>query len=166
MGYRVQPICRLCNLLRSITSLEMIQQLKTYLQVTKEELKQNTILKRKGDVFYLLLNTKANAFTQAFVREIHAQLDKVEANEGATSLVTASLSKMFSGGLDLKATSSLTGEDQRYHILEFVGLLGRISVFPVPTLSLVRGGATAGGCMLAFAHDYVHVAGKAKFSTK
>lgn len=55
----------------------MIEQLKKTLQVTPEELKQTTILKQKGDVFYLLLNTKANAFTASFVRDIHAQLDKV-----------------------------------------------------------------------------------------
>ncbi len=43
--------------------------------------------------------------------------------------------------------------------------MGRFSVLPVPTYCLVRGGAVAGGCMLAFAHDYIYVGGKALFST-
>ena len=55
----------------------MIDQLKTFLEVTPEELKQPTILKQKGDVFYLLLNTKANSFSKPFVRNIHEQLNKV-----------------------------------------------------------------------------------------
>jgi enoyl-CoA hydratase/carnithine racemase len=49
--------------------------------------------------------------------------------------------------------------------MEVIALFGRITVLPFPTICLVRGGAVAGGCMLAFAHDYVYVAGKALFST-
>jgi enoyl-CoA hydratase/carnithine racemase len=49
--------------------------------------------------------------------------------------------------------------------LEFISLVGRIAVLPFPTICLVRGGAVAGGCMLAFAHDFIYVAGKAMFST-
>jgi len=55
----------------------MIDQIKQALEVTPEELKQPTILKQKEDVFYLLLNTKANVFSRPFIRNIHAQLDKV-----------------------------------------------------------------------------------------
>lgn len=83
----------------------MIEKLKSFLEVTPEELKQPTILKQKGDVFYLLLNTKANTFSKPFVRDIQQQIDKVEAHDGPTALVTTSLSKMFSGGLDLKIMS-------------------------------------------------------------
>jgi enoyl-CoA hydratase/carnithine racemase len=49
--------------------------------------------------------------------------------------------------------------------MEAIALFGRVTVLPFPTICLVRGGAVAGGCMLAFAHDYVYVAGKALFST-
>lgn len=89
----------------------------------------------------------------------------MEANEGATALVTISLSKLFSGGIDLKYASNLEPEDQRYSTLEFIALFGRISVLPFPTFCLVKGGAVAGGCMMAFSFDYVYVAGKALFST-
>lgn len=80
-------------------------------------------------------------------------------------MITVSLSKLFSGGLDLKYSSNLDGEERRSFILEFIRLIGRITVLPFPTISLVRGGAVAGGCMFAFAHDYVYVGGKAMFST-
>jgi hypothetical protein len=39
-------------------------------------------------------------------------------------------------------------------ILEFIRLLGRLLGFCLPTISLVNGHAIAGGCMLAFAHDW------------
>ncbi len=121
--------------------------------------------KQKGEVFYLLLNTKANAFNKPFIRQIHAQIDKIEANSGPTAMVTLSLSKLFSGGLDLKYISNLESEDQRYLTLEFIALLGRIAILPFPTYCLVKGGAVAGGCMFAFAHDYLYVAGNGMFST-
>lgn len=116
-------------------------------------------------MFYLLLNTKANSFTKDFARAIHAQIDKIEEHKGPTAMITVSLTKVFSGGLDLKYSSNLDAEEQTAFTIEFLRLLGRISVLPFPTIALVRGGAVAGGCMFAFAHDYVYAAGKALFST-
>ena len=58
----------------------MLQELKSWLQISPEDLKNQVILKKKDDVFYLVLNTKANAFTKEFVRAIHKEIDKVEAN--------------------------------------------------------------------------------------
>ena len=55
-------------------------------------------------------------------------------------------------------------EDQKYFVTAFIALLGRIAVLPFPTFAIVKGGAVAGGCMFAFVHDYVYVAGKAMFS--
>lgn len=55
-------------------------------------------------------------------------------------------------------------EDQKYFVTSFIALLGRIAVLPFPTFAIVKGGAVAGGCMFAFVHDYVYVAGKAMFS--
>jgi len=49
--------------------------------------------------------------------------------------------------------------------METITIFGRVSVLPFPTICLVRGGAVAAGCMLAFSHDYVYVGGKAMFST-
>jgi len=73
-------------------------------------------------------------------------------------LVTISLSKLFSGGLDLKYASNLPYEAQQFFVLEFIHLIGRMSLLPVPTFVIVKGGAVAGGCMFSFAHDFVYVA--------
>jgi Delta3-Delta2-enoyl-CoA isomerase len=85
----------------------MIEQAKQLLGVTQDDLTRPVILKQRGEVFYMLLNTKANTFTKDFVRAIHAALDQVEANDGPTALITLSLSKLFSGGIDLRVMSHL-----------------------------------------------------------
>ena len=51
----------------------------------------------------------------------------------------------------------------RYILDELCQLLGRIAGLSVPTISLVKGPAIAGGCIFAFAFDEVYVAGNALF---
>ena len=48
--------------------------------------------------------------------------------------------------------------------MEFIALFGRIVALSVPTLTLVKGAAIAGGCMFSFAHDFIYVAEKAIFA--
>ena len=77
--------------------------------------------------------------------------------------MTCSLNdKIFSAGLDLKYVTTFTHKEQfRYFVLEFIGLFGRLAVINVPTIAVVKGAAIAGGCMLAFAHDFIYVVEKA-----
>jgi len=95
----------------------MIDSLTKFLVLTAQELQNPLILKQKDHVFYLLLNSKANTFTQPFTRSIHHLLDQVEAHPGPTSLVTLSLSKLYSGGMDLKQMGGLEAEDQRHCLM-------------------------------------------------
>ena len=44
--------------------------------------------------------------------------------------------------------------------------MGRITALSVPTIAMVSGAAVAGGCMFAFAHDYIYTTEKSKFSVK
>jgi enoyl-CoA hydratase/carnithine racemase len=71
---------------------------------------------------------------------------------------------MYSGGLDLRYATNLPHPSQKYFVLEFIALLGRMSVFTIPTIALVKGAAIAGGCMFSFAHDNIYVADKALFA--
>ena len=57
-------------------------------------------------------------------------------------------------------------EDQKFTVLECTNLMGRITALSVPTIALVSGAAVAGGCMFAFAHDYIYTTEKSKFSVK
>ena len=59
---------------------------------------------------------------------------------------------------------SLDMRDARYFVLEVIALFARLTVFPCPTIALVRGVAMAGGCMLAFSHDHIFVMDEGQFS--
>lgn len=81
------------------------KQLIDLLQLTPEQLSQPVILAqhpKNEAIFFLILNQKANAFNDEFIRNIHFALDKVVAHEGHTALITTSFHPtIFSGGLDL-----------------------------------------------------------------
>jgi hypothetical protein len=55
----------------------MLEQVKTFLELSDADLKDEVILKRKGAVFYLVLNRKGNAFNKEFLRGINRKLDIV-----------------------------------------------------------------------------------------
>lgn len=121
------------------------------------ESKDAVFLQKKDNVYYLCLNKpKANNFNTDFVRQINAQLDIVEKDENICALVTtSSLERFFSTGLDAKFVSNIQHpEDMKNYLIEFCQLLGRLLVFPVPTIALLGGVTIAAGLMFAMAHDY------------
>lgn len=144
----------------------MLEEVRKLVEVSEEDLKKQVILKRKDDLFYLLLNKKANTFSHQFVRDINKALDEIEASDGDGCLVTISLHKnLFSAGLDLKYVSGLSHQDEiRFFILEFIALLGRFLSLSIPSIAVVAGAAIAGGCMLSFAHDHIMVIKKGIFA--
>ena len=46
------------------------------------------------------------------------------------------------------------GESGWKNVTYFIRLLGRMQIFPCPTIAMISGHAFAGGCMFAMAHDY------------
>lgn len=57
----------------------MLQEVRKYIEITDEDLKKQVILKKKDDLFFLLLNKpKANTFSHDFVRDIQVALEEVE----------------------------------------------------------------------------------------
>lgn len=70
-------------------------------------------------------------------------------------MITSTINdRIFSGGLDLQFLMTSSTQERHSFLLEFIRLLGRLIVFPVPTIALINGFALAGGCMLSFCHDY------------
>jgi len=121
------------------------------------EKKENVILQKKDNVYYLALNrAKANNFNVEFIRDINAKLDVVEKDVDICALVTSSnIQRFFSTGLDAKFISSTTHpEDLKNFLLEFNQLIGRVLIFPIPTIAILNGLTIAGGLMFAMAHDY------------
>jgi enoyl-CoA hydratase/carnithine racemase len=111
-------------------------------------------LVNNGGLFWLYLNKKGNTFDKPFLRAINVALDKVEAHQGPTALVTVSRQKPFSGGMDLNFIAGLEGQDRMAFILELIRTFGRLLALPVPTVAVVEGSAWAGGFMFAMAHDF------------
>eukprot|EP01016_Furgasonia_blochmanni_P027142 TRINITY_DN28671_c0_g1_i1.p1 TRINITY_DN28671_c0_g1~~TRINITY_DN28671_c0_g1_i1.p1 ORF type:complete len:248 (+),score=36.34 TRINITY_DN28671_c0_g1_i1:60-746(+) len=87
---------------------------------------------------------------------IRDRLDIVEESTGTACLITTSTSeKYFSTGLDLPYFNSLpTALDAQNFLQEFGRLMGRLLVFPIPTIAAVNGHAIAGGMGLAMTHDW------------
>ena len=98
------------------------------------------------------------------MHEIDLALDQIEKSEGSACLITISLQKLFSAGMDLKYSERFTHPNEfKYLIIQFVHLSGRIAELSIPTIAFVKGSAIAGGCIFSFAHDYIYVQEKALF---
>lgn len=87
------------------------------------------------------------------IAEFHHALDQVENDASAAALVTTNEGKFFSNGLDLEFLKH-NPDKHTLLIVLFHKLLKRILCFPIPTIAAICGHATAGGCMIALAHDY------------
>lgn len=110
-------------------------------------------LDRNGEIFVLNLGDTENRFHPDWLAEVHAQLDAIEAADGARALVTAASGKFFSNGLDLDWLAR-HGDRFGTYVSEVHRLLARVLALPVPAVAAVQGHAFAGGGMLALAHDF------------
>jgi len=114
-------------------------------------------LQRDGEIFILTMNDGENRWNTSFVREFAAALHEVEASTGPAALVTASASeKFFSNGLDLDwlaADGAHRGGDRSVFGAEFMALMARLIVFPLPTVCAINGHAFGAGFMAALCHD-------------
>ncbi|KAJ9455392.1 Enoyl-CoA delta isomerase 3 [Diplonema papillatum] len=88
------------------------------------------------------------------IREVNDALDYADEDASVRAVaLTGGGGKYWSNGFDLtwmQASGSAAFDVQQ----EFEKLLARILVFPVPTLAVLNGHATAAGSMLALAFDY------------
>ena len=109
-------------------------------------------LTRDGDVYVLDLGDDENRFTHAWLAEVDAALDTVDAATGPKALVTTARGKIFSNGLD---QDWMLGhpEDLGRYLAVVQALLARVLTFPGPTVAAVQGHAFGAGAMLVLAHD-------------
>ena len=112
-------------------------------------------VKREGDVFVLTMRNGENRFNRAFVTAFNAALDEVERSSGPAALVSVGgEEKFYSNGLDLGWMSGDGRDEARIFLADVLALLGRVLLFPVPTVAAINGHAFAAGGMLALAHDF------------
>lgn len=115
-------------------------------------------LERQGDVFVLTMNDDENRWSTTFTRAFAAAIEEVAASEGPAALVTTSNHpKFFSNGLDLEWIMSDDAEhpggDRSVFGVEFMQLLGRVLLLPMPTLCAIGGHGFGAGFMISLAHD-------------
>lgn len=114
-------------------------------------------LQKHDDVFVLTMTEDENRWNTTFTRAFSEALDEVEASNGPAALVTASAhQKFFSNGLDLDWVMSdgdHPGGDREPFGVEYMDLLGRLIVLPMPTLCAIGGHAFGAGFMVTLAHD-------------
>ena len=110
---------------------------------------------RDGDVHRLALRNGENLFDPDFFALLNERLDEVEAEgAGNAALVLTGDGKYFSNGLNLPVIGSLGRDALVAFGLELMRTMGRLVVFPLPTVAAINGHAFAGGAILAAACDY------------
>jgi len=97
---------------------------------------------------------KANVVTHALLDELHAHLDRIEANRDSKAVIIAGRAGQFSGGFDLKVmTTSL--EACRDLVIAGGQFCNRLLVFPRITIAAATGNAIAEGAFIASSCDWV-----------
>jgi enoyl-CoA hydratase len=125
-------------------------------------------LETDGAVARLTLDRPAvlNAINRAMIREIHAALDRVEADEGVRVLVVQGAGRAFSAGFDLKesAAEPIRGVAVWREVLKRdLDMTMRFWRLAKPTIAAVHGYCLAGACELAVACDITIAAADAVF---
>lgn len=112
-------------------------------------------LNRDGVVHVLTMNDGQNLMDASFFDEFDAMLGEVEAESAAdAALVLTGTGKFFSNGLNLPVVSKLPKEEFAEFGATLMRCMGRLLVFPIPTVAALNGHAFAGGAILAGSCDY------------
>jgi len=106
-----------------------------------------------GDVSILHLGDGENRLDRDSLRSLHDLLDTVEGRPAPRAMVTLASGKFWCNGFDQDWMAAHPDEADLL-LDDFRVLIGRLAVFPVPTVAGVQGHAFAAGAMLALAHDF------------
>jgi len=101
-----------------------------------------------------------NILTLDIIRELDSVLNEIAEQTNLKALVLSSNGKAFCAGVDV---ADHTPDRVETMIREFGQLFTRLRTLPMPTIALVQGAASGGGCELAIACDLVIAAESAKF---
>jgi len=106
-----------------------------------------------------------NALSEGMLAALHAELDRVAADETARAVVIAASGKAFCAGHDLK---QMRAEPSQAYYERLFAQCARVMLaiqrLPVPVIARVQGIATAAGCQLVAACDLAVAVESARFA--
>lgn len=100
---------------------------------------------------------RLNAINRGMMAELHAALDRAQADDACRALILEGTGRAFSAGFDLKETTAQPVHgvvEWRRRLLEDVDLSLRVWDFAKPTIAAVHGHCLAGAIELAVMCDF------------
>lgn len=135
-----------------------------------ESIQDQYSLEIRGDAAILTLNRpeRLNALTWDLMRELHARLDELRADQSVRLLVITGAGRGFCAGLDIMRDDPLGGDDDMLTVLERQELVANLAVkirkLPIPVIAAVNGPAAGAGFAISLASDVRICSPEAKFS--
>lgn len=125
------------------------------------------ILEFDGPLARLTLNRpdKANALSQAMIRELSQALDDIASREEARVVLLGAAGKHFCAGHLLDEMVDKKPADYRAVFENCTAMMERLHRLPQPVVGKIQGVATAAGCQLAATCDLAAAANSARFAT-
>ena len=108
----------------------------------------------------------ANAFNTQMAHELTDLFEQLSLDTGdcRVVLLTATGSKAFCAGGDLKERNGMTDQAWQAQHLVYERMVRAVMNCPVPVIAAVNGAAYGGGCELAACADFVYAADTARFA--
>jgi len=135
-----------------------------------ESVRDQYSVELNGEIAILTLSRpeRLNALTWELMRELHARLDEIRADQSIRLLVVTGAGRGFCSGLDIMRGDPLGGDDSILTVLERQELVANLAIklrkLPIPVIAAVNGPATGAGFALALAADVRVCSPEAKFS--
>jgi enoyl-CoA hydratase/carnithine racemase len=124
-------------------------------------------VERAGPTAIVTLNRadRRNALSLELMRDLTAELSRLEANTVIQAVILAAAGPVFSSGHDLSEMVGRCEGDYREIFDACTELMLKVQAIPQPVIAEVQGVATAAGCQLAATCDLVVASEHAAFAT-
>lgn len=110
---------------------------------------------RDGEILTLRLDrAHGNAINDELVRELTAEIQAADRDDGVGAVVLAAAGKLFCPGLDLQELIELDRPTMDRFLDRFNAAILGLYTFSKPLVAAIHGHAVAGGCVLSLTADW------------